>query len=122
MNDIFFSEHQELPLSAHCHIITTKGIYNIPLADILFIECSQKKSLVHFRKKILSLPIPLYRFKEVLPASVFLQTHRSYLVNRKNISYIDKQKDPWTISFFHSSEHAFISRSFRHQIIESVQD
>lgn len=106
----------------YCHINTRKGIYNVPLEDILFVESHQKKSLVHLKRETLILPIPLYRLKETLPAAFFLQTHRSFLVNLKNISHIDKQKDPWTVFFFDSQEHAFISRSFRHQVMEAVSD
>lgn len=106
----------------YCHITTTKGIYNIPLQEIFFIECSQKKSKLHTSAGILTLPIPLYQLKEIFPPSIFLQTHRSFLVNLKRISRIDKQSDPWTIFFFGSKENAYISRSHRHQVIDAVHD
>lgn len=122
MNIFSISEYSEKSQPSHCHITTSKGIYNVPLQDIFFIECHQKKSLVHTKAGILTLSLPLYRMKETLPPVVFLQTHRSFLVNLKNISHIDKQKDPWTISFFGYKEHAFISRSFRHQVMDAVKD
>lgn len=122
MNTISISANPDQPHSSFCHISTAKGIYNIPLDDIFFIDSFQKKSILHTAAGILPLPIPLYRLKESLPASIFLQTHRSFLVNLKKISQIDKQKDPWTISFFGTEERAFISRSFRQQVIDAVCD
>ena len=122
MHTIFITGHSNNIQPSYCHITTTKGIYNIPLKEILFIECHQKKSFIHMRQETLILPMPLYRLKESLPDSIFLQTHRSFLVNLQNISHIDKQKDPWTISFFGCEEHAFISRSYRHQVMAAVND
>ena len=122
MNTISVTGHDDHAQPTHCHITISKGIYNIPLREILFIECRQKKTLIHMKRETLLLPIPLYRLKEVLPAKLFLQTHRSFLVNLKNISHIDKQSDPWTIFFFDSQEYAYISRSFRHQVIHAVSD
>ena len=122
MNMISITEHKEDPLFSYCHIHTAKCIYNIPLNDILFIESCQKKSLLHTRNESISLPLPLYRMKETLPSSLFLQTHRSFLVNLNSISYIDKQTDPWTIFFFRSEKRAYISRRFRQTFTEAVTD
>ena len=110
------------PNSIHLRITTAKGIYNIPFYDVFFVECHQKKSILHTRAGTLTLPLPLYRLKEVLPSSVFLQTHRSFLVNLKKISHIDKQSDPWTVFFFDTKENAYISRSYRQQVIQAVCD
>ena len=120
MNTISVVPSHDRYQPSHCHITTTKGIYNLPLDEILFIESQQKKSMVHTKNGVLPLSLPLYRVKKALPASFFLQTHRSFLVNLNNISYIDKQKDPWTIHFFSTEKQAYISRSFRHQIMDAV--
>ena len=122
MSTFSVTDHKDRPQPSFCHITTSKGIYNLPLDDIFFIECHQKKSFVHTKAGVLILPVPLYRLKDALPASLFQQTHRSFLVNLKNISRIDKQKDPWNISFLGYQEHAFISRSFRHHFRKAVRD
>ncbi|MBQ2924878.1 MAG: LytTR family transcriptional regulator [Anaerotignum sp.] len=122
MNTFSVAKYDDTVQPSHCYINTSKGIYNIPLSEILFIECYQKKSLAHMKRETLILPIPLYRLKEALPAALFLQTHRSFLVNLQNVSHIDKQKDPWTVFFFDSQECAYISRSFRRQVMEAVSD
>lgn len=104
----------------HCRINTAKGIYNIPHKDILFVESGQKKSIIHLTNHTICLPVPLYRIREVLPAPYFVQTHRSYICNLRRISFIDKTKDPWVISFFGSNKTAFISRSFKKDVIQAI--
>ena len=122
MNTISIIEHTDNPLLFHCQIQTPKGIHNIPLNHILFIECSQKRSFIHTNNEIFTVHIPLYRIKEILPSQLFSQTHRSFLVNLNQISHIDKQTDPWTISFFHSEKRAYISRNSRQAILKAVSD
>lgn len=114
-------QESEPPPSTYCRISTTKGIYNIPLDEILFIESRQKKSTIHLSSGVLTLPIPLYRLRETLPASDFIQTHRSFIVNLKNIAYIDKTKDTWVIFFFSSDKTAFISRSYRRNVMVAIK-
>lgn len=104
----------------HCLISTPKGIYNIPYDDILFVESGQKKSIFHLTKDTLFLPVPLYRIHQILPDFCFVQTHRSFIVNLHKVSYIDKTKDPWTICFFGSDQRAFVSRSFRKEVLRSI--
>lgn len=106
--------------SLHCLISTAKGIYNIPHKEILFVESEQKKSIIHLTNGSISLPVPLYRIREVLPEPYFLQTHRSFIINLENASFIDKTKDPWVISFFKSNKTAFISRSFKKAVIDTL--
>lgn len=85
------STHDE-PL--YCRISTQKAIYKIPYQDILFIESEQKKSVIHLLKKTICVSVPLYRILEVLPKETFVQTHRSFIVNLKNASSIDKSQNP----------------------------
>ena len=92
------STHDE-PL--YCRISTQKAIYKIPNQDIL--------------------SVPLYRILEVLPKETFVQTHRSFIVNLKNASSIDKSQNPWTISFFGSEQLAFVGRSFKDNIMQIIR-
>lgn len=122
MSTLSTTDHSDRPYPSHCQVNTPKGMYNIPMDDIFFVECHQKKSFIHTKTGIFVLPVPLYRLKEALPSVLFLQTHRSFLVNLKNISHINKRTDPWTVSFFDTNEQAFISRSFRQQVMAAVSD
>lgn len=104
----------------YCRINTAKGIYNIPHNEILFVESGQKKSIIHLANDSICLPIPLYRIRDVLPAPYFVQTHRSFIIHLENVSYIDKTKDPWVISFFGSNKTAFVSRSFKKDVMQII--
>ncbi len=104
----------------HCRINTAKGIYNIPHKDILFVESGQKKSIIHLTNNTICLPVPLYRIRGVLPEPYFVQTHRSFISNLRKVSYIDKTKDPWVISFFGTNKTAFVSRSFKKDVMQVI--
>lgn len=100
----------------HCNISTSKEIFSIPYSDILFVESTMKKSVLHTKTGTHLLPVPLYRVRERLPASFFVQTHRSFIVNTKNIATIDKSKDPWVVTFFGSQKYAYISRNYKKEV------
>lgn len=104
-----------------CRISTKKAIYKIPYQEILFIESEHKKSIIHLSEDAICVPIPLYRIREALPAETFVQTHRSFIVNLKNASYIDKSRNPWAISFFGTEQLAFVGRSFKKNILQIVR-
>ncbi|MBR4015944.1 MAG: LytTR family transcriptional regulator [Anaerotignum sp.] len=108
-----------------CRISTPKGMYNIPYNDILYVESALKKTIIHTKSGTITLPLPLYRLREILPHTFFVQTHRSFIVNIKNAVHLDKSKEPWIISFFNYEKTAFVSRSFKKdflQIISSFLD
>jgi len=97
-------------------IETPKEILNLPLTDILFIESAMKKSVVHLKDGDISFSVPLYRIKEQIEGDSFVQTHRSFIVNIENISFVDKRSEPWIVSFFHSTKAAYISRSYKKDV------
>lgn len=96
-----------------CQIDTGKEIINLPFRDILFLESSMKKTLLHLKNEVFFLPLPLYLVKNQLDQISFLQTHRSYIINTDTISSIDKTKFPWVIYFAESNKTAFVSRSYK---------
>lgn len=100
----------------HWNISTSKEVFSVPFTDILFVESAMKKSVLHTKKEQVILPLPLYRVRELLPPGFFVQTHRSFIVNTNNISYINKSQDPWVISFFDSKEVAYVSRNYKKEI------
>ncbi len=103
--------------SQHYRVSTAKKYYDIPYEDILFIESERKKSIVHTKQTNIELPIPLCQVKRELSDRLFIQTHRSFIVNLKNASYIDKTQEPWEISFTDSANKAFVSRSYRKEFM-----
>nr|WP_294682892.1 LytTR family DNA-binding domain-containing protein [uncultured Anaerotignum sp.] len=105
----------------YCRINTKKAIYKIPHQEILFIESEQKNSIFHLSEDTICVPIPLYRIRDALPEATFVQTHRSFIVNLSKASYIDKTKEPWAISFFGSEQLAFVSRSFKKNVLQIIR-
>lgn len=102
-----------LSMCEFCQIHTTKEIYNFPNHNVLFFESKMKKSIVHLKDGSIPVPYPLYQIYRMLNQKVFVQTHRSYIVNINNVSYVDKSKEPWGIFFFESEKEALISRSHK---------
>ncbi|MDD3395103.1 MAG: LytTR family transcriptional regulator DNA-binding domain-containing protein [Anaerotignum sp.] len=100
-----------------CQIHTSKGIYNLPYSDILYIESTMKKSIIHLKKEVIHVQSPLYQIRSKLTDKNFVQTHRSFIVNLENVSYIDKSKEPWGIFFFNSDKEAFVSRSHKKSLM-----
>ena len=106
-------EKIHFPEASYCRLHTPKAIYTFLYSDILFIESSMKKVLIHTKKETLTIPVPLYRMEELLEHRNFIKTHRAFIVNVNNISFVDKTTEPWTISFFQSDELAYASRGYR---------
>lgn len=96
-----------------CQINTPKGLYNLPYRDILYVESTMKKSIIHLKKDAIHVPYPLYQVRRMISDKSFVQTHRSFIVNLDNISFVDKSKEPWGIFFFDSDKEAFVSRSHK---------
>lgn len=58
--------------------------------------------------------------REVLAGEGFVQTYRSFIIHLRKVSFVDKTKEPWTISFFDSKLTAFVSRSYRKELMDAV--
>ena len=60
--------------------------------DIIFIEASDKKSLIFFYDRCVEYPILLSELeKKYLPPELFFRVHRSFIVNMMHISSYDKK-------------------------------
>jgi len=117
---VFYQRNNDTPSTSLLLIQTPRHILSLHLDKVLFIESRQKHSIIHTATDDIALAIPLYRILSQLPKNSFIQIHRSFIINLQNISHIDKSQEPWTV-FFHGSEKiAFVSRSFRQQMIESL--
>jgi len=117
---VFYQRNNATHTIPFCLIQTPKHILSLHLNKILFIESRQKHSFIHTATETITLASPLYRILSQLPKNTFIQIHRSFIINLENISHIDKSKDPWIVSFHGSEKIAFVSRSFRQQVIESL--
>lgn len=87
-----------------------RSIYFIPYKDIFFIEKVERKSVIHTKEKVYETYENLSVLEERLP-SVFIQTHRSYLVNFQHISHIRHSGETYLIYFYGYDKPAYISRN-----------
>lgn len=120
--DIYEKENQQV-----LELDFPSGSYRFPINDILFAEASNRKVLLHMqnasianKEQIVELPLSFQHFIKILPPNSLLQSHRSFLINPRNVLKVDKKQDHWTAQFYHSNEQAFISRSYKKQILDSI--
>lgn len=99
---------------------TSHGIHSIHYDNILFIEIVLKKTIFHTKTEELVCGLPLYKIKVALHSDYIIQTHRSFIVNLNNISYLDKTKNPWEISFIYTNKKAYVSRNYKKQVLEAL--
>jgi len=61
--------------------------------DIDYVEADGQYCMVYMSEKKYALHISLSRFREELPTSAFIQTHRSYIINRNKITSINPKEN-----------------------------
>lgn len=70
----------------HIYLRTSDGmVKKILLDDILFIMCMDKKIVINYTAAKETVPVTLKKIKSMLPESMFVQTHKSYIVNKNRI-------------------------------------
>jgi DNA-binding LytR/AlgR family response regulator len=76
----------------HIFVKTEYRIQKINLADILFIEAMRDYIAFNTNAgKILSLD-SMKNMEEILPAGQFIRIHKSYIINKNNIDFIERGK------------------------------
>src|SRR5262245_16840821 len=73
-------------------VATTEGLYFFHPEEIIRFEASSNYTYIHFtnRKPMLIAKV-LGQYEEQLSGSGFVRTHRSHLVNKQYITFIDGQ-------------------------------
>jgi len=70
--------------------IRTDGrIYKVKHGDILYAEAQGNYTRIVTESGQLMPKLPFSAFEEMLPASVFLRTHRSFIINKSRIDHIE---------------------------------
>lgn len=85
------------------------SLFYIPLNDIIYIEKSIKKSLIHTQEKTYESYENISDLINMLDES-FYQTHRSYIVNLSKISHITPRNETYLAYFFNFDSHAHVSK------------
>lgn len=85
-------EHIVQEPTSHIFIKTEYRIQKIDLADILYIESLRDYIAIHTEKeKIMSLE-SLRNMEETLPANNFIRIHKSYIINKNKIEFLERGK------------------------------
>lgn len=79
--------------SASYLTVLSKGVsIKVRLSDILFFEINNKNLDIHTTNKVFSIKrYTLSKIKNQLPKNMFLQCHRSYIINSEKISAIESR-------------------------------
>lgn len=102
----------------YMHLNLSKKYFKIPICDILFIETREHKCILHTVKEEIPVPFTLNKLLELSQGSTLTQSHRSFVVNLENIQQIDKSQDPWIVKFKNYKKYAFVSRSFKKDLLK----
>ncbi|WLR51434.1 LytTR family DNA-binding domain-containing protein [Bacillus tianshenii] len=96
---------------------SNRSLYFVPTEDILFIEKSNRKSIIHTLEEQYPTSETLEVLKEYLDDQ-FFQSHRSFLVNLEHISQIKASGKSYLVYFYHYETPAQISK----QKIKALQE
>lgn len=85
-----FESSEEVVLAATCFFVKDRSkLIKIKLDEILWVEVEDKYCMLHTKERKFTLRQSLKDLAEKLDPSVFVQTHRSYIVNAAEIEDID---------------------------------
>ena len=96
-----------------------KYTFKIFLDEILFIEVQRRDCRIHTRKQIYTIPnITLKKIASMLPENNFIQSHRAYLINPNQVSFVEKTKE--VIYFKDYDQEALLGRKFKSLVIDKL--
>lgn len=99
------------------YIKVKNTLEKIVLKDIQWIEVVNRDCIVHTIEKPLTVRISLTELIAKLPETLFLQVHRSFIVNIKQIDSVDLTNNRITIK----GNHIPISKAHKEGILEKLQ-
>ena len=84
--------HATAPANHRFHVSTSEGLYFFSPEEIVRFEASRNYTYIHFtnRRPMLIAKV-LGEYEEQLAGSGFVRTHRSHLINKQYITFIDGQ-------------------------------
>lgn len=80
-------EQLDMWLSDVLEVKTKQGLVSVPIENIIYIEVSNKISIIHTAKNCFQTYASLDSLSEMVDGNIFIRAQRSYLVNMK---YIDE--------------------------------
>lgn len=78
-----------LPVQDYIMLKADKKMYRTPYEDILFCEALGDYVKVHLKDKTLIITTTMKNMLAELPEQIFLRTHKSYIINKTKVEYIE---------------------------------
>lgn len=101
----------------HTLFLKSKGrLIKIRLNDILYVEAKDKLCLINLAKEVIEVRMSLQRLVDKLNTHQFLRVHRSFIINKEEISQVDLSKNEVHVGTFTVP----ISRSYRESFFERI--
>ena len=97
-----------------------RTIHFIPFPDILFIEKTARKAVVHTKLKKIESNETLGALLKRLDTG-FLQTHRAYIVNFAHVSSIVPSGDTNLVYFHNDDRQAYISKHKLNEVLDLLE-
>lgn len=108
-SDMVTGSRSEATFMKQLIIKSQSAISIIPFKSILFVEKSNRKTLIHTREKSYQTYETLESLKKKL-GEEFIASHRSFIVNLHHICEIRNDGETFSIHFFGSTKHAYASK------------
>lgn len=103
---------------ARVSVSTSEGLYFFNPSEIVRLEASSNYTYIHFinRKPMLIAKV-LGDYEDMLSSLGFVRTHRSHLVNKKHILFVDSKGN----IFMQDASKAGISRRKRTEVMKALK-
>ncbi|WP_286755428.1 LytTR family DNA-binding domain-containing protein [Roseivirga sp. UBA838] len=89
VKDKFGQNSTSLPVQDYIMLKADKKMYRTPYEDILFCEALGDYVKVHLKDKVLIVTTTMKKLLAELPEQIFLRTHKSYIINKTKVEYIE---------------------------------
>ncbi|MEM6320825.1 MAG: response regulator [Bacteroidota bacterium] len=101
----------------HISIKNQQQIERLELKDLISVEVLDKRCQLNLVNRTIELRTPLKDLQKKLPPVLFLQTHRSFVVNLQHIKQVNLADH---IIFLSNGSHVPLSRSYREAVIAQL--
>jgi DNA-binding LytR/AlgR family response regulator len=104
-------------------IVTDNTPVVIPLSDIIFIESSNRRSLIYTPTESYATTMTIDDLEKLLPYPRFLRSHRSYIVNLDHVDDIEDDfiMDNGAVTYIAVKNHRKIKRIYDDYIFSTVR-
>lgn len=104
------------PATDHIFIKSDKKHIKVSLEDVYYLESYGNYVKVWFEDSFHLTPATLSSFEEILPSDSFLRIHKSFIINKEYIDYLEGN-----LLFLKNDQELSVGKSYRQQIKKMLQ-